>query len=269
MIPKGPFTLAPLGDIQFGAAGCDIDKLKRHIEFGIEHGWYFIGMGDYLDTFSPSNRALLKVANLYESGVTLIDDAIRGRAEELVEIISAKGRWLGIVHGDHTHTFEDGQPVDALISQMLGAKYLGTSGFLLIQPKGMTQPFRVWAFHGKRTSGTNPTGLTPEFERQKARFEADLFLMGHAHLNYAYRTDVLFSYEESEGFGIGHRDVVGVATGSFLNGWAYGSHNANGWPEGGYVEKGGMAPLPTGAPIIQVTPMIKHGREIYELRTVS
>lgn len=266
---EGPFTLAPIGDIQYGAGGCDVDKLRRHIEYGIEHGWYFLGMGDYLDAASPSNREALRVARLYESTRDIIDDGIYDKTRELAEILKAEGRWIAMVRGDHTHTFADGQPSDHLLSRKLQSHYLGTAGFLRIRVAGMKTPLRVWMFHGKKTSGTNPTGLTLEFERLKARFEADLYLMGHAHANYAYRTDRLFAYREGKNFGIGHRDVVCAVTGSFLNGWSYGSRDSHGYPEGGYVEKGGLAPLPTGAPIINVTPTVKHGTELYELRGVA
>lgn len=265
-IPEGPFVLAPIGDIQYGASGCDVAKIRAHIEYGIDQGWYFIGMGDYLDYESPSNQRALQVAPVYEAVRTLIDEAVYDKVSEIAEILRAEGRWLGMVRGDHFHRFEDGQPSDHLLSRKLKAPYLGTAGIMLIKVGKFKTPLRVWVFHGKRTSGTNPTGLTLEFQRQAARFDADVFLMGHAHANYTLRNDRLFAYRENGHYGIGHKDVLYAATGSFLNGWSYGSRDAFGYAEGGYVEKGGMAPLPTGAPVIHVTPTVKHGVEVFELR---
>ena len=42
----------PISDIQHGASGADLKKLKRHVEWGVEHGAYFTGLGDYIDVAS-------------------------------------------------------------------------------------------------------------------------------------------------------------------------------------------------------------------------
>jgi len=52
-VPETELKLGPIGDIQYGAQGCDVKKLRRHMEFSVEHGWRNIGMGDYIDFLSP------------------------------------------------------------------------------------------------------------------------------------------------------------------------------------------------------------------------
>ena len=52
----GEFILMPIGDIQYTGTRydtADIDRLKRHIEWGITHDAWFLGMGDYIDFASP------------------------------------------------------------------------------------------------------------------------------------------------------------------------------------------------------------------------
>jgi hypothetical protein len=266
MASDEPFVLAPIGDIQYGSAGCDVEKLSEHIKCGTERGWFFLGMGDYLDVASPSNRRALKVANLYESTKDLIDQGITKQVEDLVDAIKSEGRWIAAVHGDHGGEFGDGQPYDALIARKLRAEYLGTSGFVLIRVPGYKTPLKIWMTHGKRASATNPTGLSLEFQRHMSRFDADIFLLGHAHQNFSVRIETLVPWKTKGKLGIVSREKMGVATGSWMNGWVYGSKNAHGWPEGGYVEKGVLSPLPTGAPIISVYPTRKHGVEVFELR---
>ena len=47
-LQRGPFTLAPIGDIQYGSQGCAEDMLEQHIAKGVAADWKFIGLGDYL-----------------------------------------------------------------------------------------------------------------------------------------------------------------------------------------------------------------------------
>ena len=41
-----PLLLAPVGDVQYGAAACDVDRFKRYMDEALQHDAYFIGMGD-------------------------------------------------------------------------------------------------------------------------------------------------------------------------------------------------------------------------------
>lgn len=247
-------VLSPLGDIQFGAPGCDVEKLKRHVEYGNERNWHYIGMGDYLDPGSPSTRAKIESAQFYESMSMMIDDGICRMADKLADIVRADGRWLGIVEGDHRLDLSDGEPIDHYLAQSLKTPFLGTSAFIVVKFPQSPVPLRIWAFHGKVTSGSNPTGLTLDFVRKQAAFDADIYLMGHAHQKYAVPRDVLQAVKVGRKYVIKHRTVVYAATGSFLNGWQQDVESAAGYPRGGYVELAGLVPLPTGTPIITVTP---------------
>jgi hypothetical protein len=265
-VPGESLTISPIGDIQYGGEfnqDCDVDKLKRHIAFGNKNGWYYIGMGDYLDVHSPSQR---KVHALHRPGSSrdVVDAGVTAWTEELAGLL--EGRWLGAIRGDHYHDFEDGQNCDSLLARKLKTPFLGTAAFVQVRFEGYKRPLKLWVFHGKMTSSTNPTGLTLEFARKQAAFDADIYLMGHAHQLYRVRRDVLVPYKEGRTPKIGHRDVVYCATGSFLNGWTANRKNGAGWPEGSYVEQMGLTPLPTGAPVITVQATKKYGHEAFEIR---
>jgi hypothetical protein len=262
-------TIAPIGDIQYGATGCDVGKLERWMDAGREQDWHFIGMGDYLDTHSPSNQVKLAGAGHYESTRELIDEAITNRVDDLAKILSHEGRWLGCVQGDHLHTFEDGQNSDHYLSRKLRTPFLGTAAFVLVKLEAVKTPLRLWVFHGKVTSNSNPTGLTLDFIRKQARFDADIYLMGHAHQLYGLRLDTLLPYKAGREWKIGHRDVAYAATGSFLNGWAHEARNAAGLPQGNYIEKGGFNPIPTGGVVINVKATQRYGRDEFEIRVTS
>lgn len=267
-LPEGPIKIAPVGDTHYGAPGCDVEKLRRHIEYGIENGWYFVGMGDYVDGIRPSSRMALQAAVGDRDEVArILDDQGHRLIGELAEILKAEGRWLGLVKGDHYQVFADGQSSDDLLANKLGAKNLGHAGFLELWLGKFKRPLRVWVHHGKVASSTNPAGQVLDFTRKQQGFDADVYLMGHAHQLLALRRDVIYPYMERGEGKIGNREVVYASTGSFLNGYAVNTRNPAGWPHGSYVEEKGLTPLPTGAPLIEVTPVVKHGQPLFELRT--
>lgn len=247
--------LAPIGDIQYGSQGVDLDKLKKHVAYGIKHKWSFLGMGDYLDTFSPSNHAALKSITLYESGRALLDEAIERRVDELAKILKApKGRWLGLVHGDHIAHLEDGQSCDALLARKLDTTFLGTSAIVRVFVGSCPRPLRILVGHGAGAS-VSATGKTLHLERLLRAFDVDVVLLGHSHLKYGVAVDQLKAVETKAGPKLVNETKILGITGSFLNGYQAGSSSAHGWAEGGYVEKKMMSPHPTGGLLIEATPV--------------
>lgn len=259
LLKEKELALGPVGDIQYGAQGCDVGKLQRHIEYGLEHDWYFVGMGDYLDTFSPSNqRAILSAkVGLYESARSLIDEAVERRVTELVDgpLAGSEDRWLGLVQGDHTYTFEDGTPVDGLIANKLGGAYLGDMGILHVYLGKCPRPLKVALWHGSGAS-VSSTGKTLGLERVLNAFDVDIVLAGHSHLKYGVPIDRNKSVEMPNGEVklVTETKIIGI-TGSFLTGYEAGTRNAAGWPEGSYAEKKMLRPYPTGGLLINVHPV--------------
>ena len=92
-------VVAPLGDIQWsGLRGSTArDHLRRHIDRCLKLNAYFIGMGDYIDFASPSNRARLKNAMLYDTAMEVIEDAAGSLVDEVFEkfLKPTVGRWIG------------------------------------------------------------------------------------------------------------------------------------------------------------------------------
>lgn len=255
-VPKGAFTIAPVGDIQYGSQGCSESLLRKHIQHGIEEGWRFIGMGDYLDPMSPSNRALLKRAraDLYESTVDLLDDAVHEKVRQLADgpLAGSSGQWDGLIHGDHGWDFADGQPADALLAAKLKGKYLGDSSIITYRAKGVEQPLRVFVTHGRGAS-ISATGKTLHLERMLNAFDVDIVLMGHSHLKYAFPAERIAVVEGRHGPRLFARQKVCGITGSFLKGYEEGTRSA-GWAAGSYVERAALRPVPIGAFTIQATP---------------
>ena len=263
-VPGDILKLSPIGDIQFGARGCDVDKLRRHIEWGNERQWYFLGMGDYLDPGSPSNRKAMESIELYDSVHDMLDDALCRMAEKLAGYMS--GNWLGVIEGDHGFSLTSGEPIDHYLAGCLGTDFLGTSAFVNVYIGECPRPLRIWVFHGKSASAANPTGLTLHFQRLAATIEADIYLMGHAHQKYGVARDVLFPAKVGKTWKLKHRAVAYGATGSFLNGYQLGSESPAGYAKGSYVESAGLPPVATGALLITAEPEKRDEGWAFEIR---
>lgn len=257
-LPKGGFTLAPVGDIQYGAQGCAEDMLLDHLRRGVKDGWWFLGMGDYLDAASPSSRATLSAARsvVYESTRELIDSAFHDKTAELAKVLAeTEGRWAGLVEGDHGWVFTDGQPADALLAAKLKARFLGSSAIVSFHPKGVDRPLRVFVTHGRGAS-VSSTGKTLHLERLLNAFDVDIVLMGHCHLKYGVSVPRIKTVQTKTGPKLFAENKVVAVTGSFLKGYEENTSSA-GWPSGSYVERAAMRPVALGALTIRCEP-VKH-----------
>jgi len=246
-----------LGDIQYGSQSCDVARLKRHIDWGIKHGVYFLGMGDMTDFLSPSNRARLKQAALYDTAEKLIDDWHRKHLDEIKEILApTRGRWIGLLEGHHFHEFETGGTSDTLLAEYLGAPFLGTCAIVRLsfynEVSKRTLKAHIWAHHGEGSGATAASPLN-KIEKASSFVEAaDVLFMGHYHRAGAILVNKLRVGGRKTPV-LRHRTVGLVATGSFLKGYQQGSE-AGGRASGSYVERGIMPPTALGNVVVTLTP---------------
>lgn len=257
----------PIGDIQYSGPGgpCDLDKLERHILWGLEHDCYFIGMGDYVDFASPSNRRRLKTAGLYDTSEEAIDRMAGQLATELFTVLQqTKGRWLGLLEGHHFFEHLDGTTTDTRLAQWLGAPFLGTCAMVRLQfAVGKNRAnCTIWAHHGAG-GGVSIGAPLLKLERIAASFEADLYLMGHQHKLASAPKDVL--YMSNKGQQLQHRTKQLVSTGSWLKGYMGGSR-AGGRPRGGYVEQALLMPVALGGALVTITPIHKVWGDVIDLK---
>ena len=259
----------PVGDVQWAGEESEValGMLQRHIKWGVEHDAYFIGLGDYIDTFSPSNRARLSGAQFYDTAMKAMDRDAEARVKEIYNLAlkPSKGRWLGLLEGHHFHEFRDRTTSDQLLARMLDAPFLGTSAYVrLVFPYGhgsgtSTGQVLIWAHHGQGGGSTAGSALN-RLERAAKSWDADIYLMGHHHKIGAQPLDYIRPvYSPSGKPHLEHATKLLVATGSFLKGYVAGRQDG-GVPRGGYVEQGMMNPVQLGAPLVKIRPRWKDGR---------
>ena len=257
-------TILPLGDLQLDPRievngrvlrerNADLPRFKRAIEWGLAHNAYFIGMGDYVDVASPSNRRAIKQAGLYDSVMAGLEkEAYEMQAELEAVLEPTRGRWLGLLEGHHMWPYQTGQTTDTMLAEYLGCPFLGTSAMVDVwfktpENKKKTPRFTIWAHHG-RGGGTMLGSPINKLQRMTEGFDADVYLVGHHHKVVSAKSQVIHLEHGRPGSipVVSHRDTVLTSTGSFLRGYMQGAIN-EGRAMGTYAEQGMMTPLALGA----------------------
>lgn len=263
-LPWKETVLIPLGDIQLqrNPDAVDMSLLKATIKWGVDHNALWIGMGDLIDTESPSNREALRRSGVYDSVVDALDGAAEELEEELKELLKpTRGRWLGLLEGHHYHDHQDGTTTDTRMAQYLGCPFLGTSAYARLEfapPEKSRQGkigFDIWAHHGRGGGGLVASPLN-KLEHVTKGFSADLYLMGHTHkVATAKMQQVMPVWGSKRGY-LRHKDIHLVSCGSFLKGYV--PQAQRGGRAGGlYPERGMLNPLALGAARIWFRPVWK------------
>jgi hypothetical protein len=183
------FTVVPVGDIHFNAPMFAKDawaQWRIRWRDRIKAGWnvWFLGMGDYLETFSGSERKALR--DVHESSVEWLDEKVQSDVAGLAKDLDfTKDRWLGWVTGNHEYTTGDGYTTAELLARALGGEALGVEAWIrlhLTHTDGCTFKgvYDIYAHHG--TGGGVLAGSTLNaIERAAQWANVDLVLMGHHH----------------------------------------------------------------------------------------
>lgn len=261
-LPWQETLLMPIGDVQYGSEGCKFDKFRRHMDWGMKHNAYFIGMGDYLDVASPSGRDKIKSANFYDSIHDALEDKVHEHLDKFLSAVKgSEGRWLGLVHGHHYYEFRDGSMTDKVITDKLKAPYLGTCAIVQVKFKGQSsanqQTAQIWVHHGQGSGATMASPLN-KLEKMMSRFPTvDIFLFGHYSRKCGYPVDALAPVFGKNPRLQAKRRII-ACTGGFMTGYQVGSKR-NGLAHGGYVEEAAMPPTNLGGVLIKMRPV--HSRD--------
>lgn len=258
-LPWEEQLIIPIGDIQLqpNRDAVDLKRLKETIQFGVDHNAWFIGMGDYADLESPSNRKMLESTGFYDS----VRDALDLKAEEIEEELQdllkpTVGRWLGLLEGHHYHVHQDGTTTDTRLAQFLKAPYLGTCAYINLTfqsaARHVNPQVNIWLHHGRAGGKLLSTPIN-QLEHVIKGFDADIYLIGHHHKSVAARHSRVYPVFGPKMGTLDHRDSYLICCGSYLKGFVE-SHKRNGRPGGMYAEAGMMNPLSLGGVKIWLRP---------------
>lgn len=261
---RTPVIIAPIGDIQWaGKRGSTAtDTLRRHLDRCQTVGAWYVGLGDYIDFASPSNRQRLRAAALYDSAEDVIDDKALDLVQELFDLYlrPTKGRWLGLVHGHHYANLKTGETTDQRLCQLLDARFLGSSAFIRLQfsrptpaNSGMRGNVTLFVHHGAG-GGMKAAAPLNKLENLAPYWDADIFMIGHlTKMATAPVNRVSARWSGRGAPELVHRKIMLVGCGGFSKGYVQGAKQGR-VPMGGYVEQRMLNPAALGAPLIYVRP---------------
>lgn len=256
-LPFEETIVVPIGDVQLGAQGCDTERLKRNIDWGMEHNAYFLGMGEYLDILSPSNRQKVRSMALYDTAEDMLEEITSQKVSEFLQIVrGSEGRWLGLLEGHHFFEFRDGATTDTMIAQALKAPFLGTCAFVRLKYKvSQTSSITctIWCHHGVG-SGQKAAAPLNRLENIMPYFDADIYLIGHQHKKVATPIDQIYMTRQYP-FKLQYRTKIIACTGGYLLGYLQGSTQGRPFPRGTYVEKGMRPPVSLGCILLFIRPV--------------
>lgn len=264
-LPWEEILIAPIGDIQHGADGVDIPKLKRHMQWGVDYNCYFTGLGDYIDVASPSGRQKIRAAALYDSVEKSIDEHVIRLLDEVKRALEpSQGRWIGLSKGHHLWTFTKNAPpeyrgkdTDDVLAEFLGCPVSDEMGAMITQVKFRHEKYQgrrsmacqVWQWHGEGSGQTMAAPLN-KLEKAMGRWQTvDIFLMGHYSRKCGYPVDCLVPVFGKKPHLKAVRRIL-ACTGGFMRGY-----NVGPGTQASYVEKSGMNPTNLGGVLIKVRPV--------------
>ena len=193
---------------------------------------YFLGMGDYLDSTSTSERECLgdiskKMHDTFATNIIELQEAkIKLIADELQFM---KGRLIGLLNGNHYFQFQNLNG-DQKLCEKLDAKYLGVCSFVRVNfdCHGRQHALDFFIHHGMgaaRLVGGSLNRVLQMFEGA----EADITIMGHDHKRGAVpATPRLYLTNSSrDGLKVKQRETWAVRSGSYLKSFEPGVANYN------------------------------------------
>lgn len=263
-VPKGTeeVILAPIGDIQWAGRKEHLawSALKEHVAEAMERKAWFIGLGDYIDFASPSNRQRLRSAALYDTAEQVIDDKARALVDELYAELLAptRGRWLGLLEGHHWTHLLTGETTDQYLCQKLQAPFLGTSAYvgLMFQTDNGTRSVTIWAHHGAG-GGQKVHAPVLKLENMATNWDADIMLVAHMTKRATGVLQRCYPVWGGRKPTIRYRTMHLVGCGGWLKGYQEQSTQGQ-TPRGGYVEQKMLAPVALGAPFVRIRPRMRH-----------
>ena len=243
-----PIYLIPFGDVHRSSPMCHVDKWKEFLDWAkTKPRCLFLGMGDYDDLGSSSERRILLNPDLHESSIKTLEDLYNKHTSAFAKEISfMNGNIIGFIEGNHYGQFANGTTTTQRLSELTKAKYLGVSSFIRLSfsyGKKRTS-IDIWAHHGKGAARL-VGGSINRIQQMGEAAEADIYLMGHDHKKAVGMTTKLY-LTNGQGLELRQRKQLYIRTGSFLKG--YEDNRSS------YVADAAMNPTDLGVVKIEMTP---------------
>lgn len=241
--------LIPFGDVHRFAPNHDRDRWHEFLDWAAKKpNCYFLGMGDYMDMISCSERKILD-GELHDSTEQTLDEFMEQRTKEFADELSfMKGKLIGMIEGNHYWQFGSGDTSTMRLCSYLKCKYLGVSAFIHLMIYNETEKSffstDVWAHHGKGASKLIGGSLN-RVEDMGRIADANIYLAGHDHRKSVGLGSKLTLRHQNGTTRLVHKKQIFARTGSFLKGYVDGKKS--------YVADACLSPTDLGVVKIELT----------------
>ena len=258
------WKLKPFGDVHHDADNHAKDHWKSYLDSckkdldDYKGRVIFLGMGDYIDYMSTSERAGVQSAHFHDTTNRTLDEYALEKTDKMLDQISfMKGKTIGLIEGNHHYKLMSGMTTTNYMCEKLQCKYLGIHTYVYLRmekqgPHRKTVGVLINAHHGRGGGRTIGASLNAVYSLQNAA-EADIYLMGDNHQKEAARRPILKKGHGNSIFRMRERQRIFARTGSFQKGLI---HNQD-----SFVAKMAMAPTSLGAIDITMVPTRTHFKE--------
>lgn len=226
-----PMRLVFFGDVHRDAPLHARDKWKEFLAYSkqLKNAW-FVGMGDYIDSMSTSEREAMIRASMHESTACDLENMALAKVSLLAkELDFMRGRLVGLLNGNHFFSLPSGINSDQKLCEKLGCRYLGVSSFvrLTFDYRSRCETFDLWLHHGAGGARL-PGGSINRVDQMREAAEADAYAMGHDHKRSAIPANPkLYLARTNNGPKLKEKQQWLLRTGSFLKAYENGHVSYN------------------------------------------
>ena len=182
----------PFGDFHIGNKNSDVEAIKAKVRQIEENGYYWIGMGDYIDAIAPKDARF--DGSVVDTNLLTSDQ----QTDFVIDLLyPIKDKCLGILIGNHEDKVRRDVGVDVVkrMCRELKAEYLGYNALIrLTFVRGERKHYQsvdIFATHGF-FQGRTRSGRITRVEQLAQWINADIYLMGHTH-DLGYTKDVYYT----------------------------------------------------------------------------
>jgi UDP-2,3-diacylglucosamine pyrophosphatase LpxH len=250
--------LIPFGDVHRSSKLCSVKHWQDFLKWAkTKDRTIYLGMGDYDDLASTSERSILLNEKLHEDSKYEIENLFKKNVDRLCSELSfMRGNLVGLVEGNHYGVFPNKTTTTQKMCELLGCKYLGVSSFIrLTFIYGTAESsIDIWAHHGKGAARL-VGGSINRVQQMAESAEAHIFIMGHDHKKGAVPSSKLHLVGTKGKLTVKHKKQLYVRSGSFLKGYVEN--------EASYIVDAAMNPTDLGVVKIELTPKRDGNRSLW------
>lgn len=261
--------LPVFSDVHRFSYNCAVERWQSFLKYCKElekkKNVHYLGLGDYDDIASTSERLILNNHGVHDTTADSLDEYVDERTRKFTkEIEFMKGRLIGMIEGNHHYKFTAGDTSTMRMCKYLKTKYLGGVSVIRVVFKTPMKPNQslaldIYAHHtaGSSGGGRKAGSSLNKLEDMADTWDADIMLAGHDHkMNAGFPVRMYLDNQMN----VKQRDILLVRTGSFQKGWVP--------DKAGYVPTFNGKPNFLGCPIIKITPTRSrvNGKETMSLR---